>query len=225
MTQKLAKQDERPEETWFLSRLKSLLKWIKEETTVEVAHQMVNLGDDTNIDKSQYMSLTFQSVLLTNQKTRVFVTEDRAMARTIGSSTPVADTNYLISVYFPDRYKEISEFMLECDIYGGEMTVGYILAQYGKHLRNEESSYRQCRENMFYNKTLYQVVDNFCAKVYSKPVLLAGEEQTIESTLTELFRNYDRPIAQKILTSAYQQLPLMRPVLLRAYKMANPIYL
>ena len=225
VTEKLGVINGNTSETWFLSRLKNLLSWINQKTTIEVAHEMVEVDATNMMDQSHYMTLAFQSIFLTKHGKRALVSEDRALSLQMGSHTPVADVNYLVSSLCGKQYKQISEFLVESNIYGSDISEDYVFQQYELSQKNEVSSYKQCRENMIYCPALCSVVVSFCSRVYAKPIVTANDELTVTTTLTELFRSFERNVAQKILATAYQQLPHMRQVLLQAYKIAYPIYL
>ena len=212
-------------ETWYLTRLRGILKWIKEKTTIEVAHEMVELDTDTIFDKSRYMTVELQSVLLTKMKPRAFVSVDLAMILAMGKSTTVTDVNYLLFSFCKEYYGEVSSFLLASNIYGCNLDVEYVLSQYEQYKKGEFSSFPQCRENMSYCPSLYPVALGFCSELFKSSVTSAADRLMAESLLTTMFLKFKRQTALSILTSSVRQSPHIKQILLAAYKAAFPIVL
>lgn len=210
-------------ETWYLTRLQGLLKWIKEKTKVEVAHEMVELDTDTIFNKSRYLTLVFQSILLARQENRAFVSEDLAMILTMGNGMVVSDVNYLIYTFYREKYNTVVSFFMESNIYGCDLDLGYVLNQYEKHSAGDVSTFAQCRENLSCCPSLYQVVLNFCSYLYSKQFKTTADGLIADNLLTTLFKQLDRGVAIKLLNTSSRQFPHMKQELLIAFKIAHPI--
>lgn len=214
-------------ESWFKTRLKGLKRWIESNMTIEVAHEMldVEMDDDSIFEKSRYLALEYQCAALTMRGNRVLVSEDIAMTATFGNGFPVADVNVLVYHFHQDKYLEISHFLVESDIYGGEMDVDYVVAEYEKNATVGTSSFAKCRENFDCNHYLYPVILNFCSRVYSKPIITSSDTLAVNTMLVMMFKKYDNKTATAILASAYRQLPHMKQELLTAYKTVYPFYI
>lgn len=211
--------------TWFKTRLKGLKTWIEESMTVEIAYEMldVDMGEDSVFDKSRYLALEYQCAALTMRGGRVFVSEDIAMTAVFGRGFPVSDVNMYISHFHQDKYTDVSHFLVESDIYGGDIDTDYVVQQYERHILEEESGFSKCKENLSFCSSLYPVVLNFCARVLSKPIITAVDTLTVESMLRTMFSKYNQKTAAAILASAYRQMPQMRQALLAAYRSVYPL--
>ncbi len=214
-------------ETWFMTRLKGLKSWIEKDMTVEVTHEMldVDLGDESVFEKSRYLALEYQCAALTMRGNRVFISEDIAMTASFGKGFPVADVNYYVYFFHQEKFLEISHFLVESNIYGGEIDVDYVFSEYEKNVKGDTSYYATCKENLSFNQYLYPVILNLCSRIYNKPIITSRDTLTISTMLGMMFSRYENRTAMAILSSAYRQLPHMRQELLTAYKTAHPIYL
>ncbi len=219
----LAPIDNREGVSWFLTRLLGLLQWIREKTNIEVAHEMMELDADTVFNKSRYITLEFQSILLARQENRVFVSEDLAIILTMGGGMNVSDVNYLIYKFCSKGYHIVASFFLESNIYGCNMYVDYVLDQYERYERGEASTFAQCQENLSYCPSLYPVVLGFCSHLYSKQFKSAADNLVADNLLTVMFKQLDRRVAILLLNSSSRQLPHMKQELLKAFQMAHPI--
>lgn len=211
--------------SWLKSRLKGLKSWVEEKMTVEIAHEMldVELGDESIFEKSRYLTLEYQSAVLTMRGNRVFISEDIAMTAAFGKGFPVADVNVFISFFYKDNYADISHFFVESDIYGGDLDVDYVLKQYEKYIAEVDSCFAKCKENLNYCGYLYTVVLNFCARLLAKPIITAVDTFTVDTMLKAMFSRYNKKTAAAIMASAYRQLPNMRHDLLLAYRAVFPL--
>ena len=219
----LASMEIKDGETWYLARLQGLLMWIKEKTKVEVAHEMVELDEESVFDGSRYMTLEFQSVFLARQDHRAFVSEDLALTLTLGNGMIVSDVNYLISAFCGDKYNEVAAFFMASNIYGCDLDIDYVISQYEKHSNGDSSVFVQCRENLEYCPSQYPVVLNVCSRLYSKPLLTMADRLVVDDLLTKMFKLFDRQTAMQLLQSSYRQLPHMRNALCDAFKTVYPV--
>ena len=210
-------------ETWLMSRLQGVLAWIKNNTHVEVAHEMVELDASSIFDKSRYMAIEFQSVFLAGRDNRAFVSVDLAMTLALGEVMTVSDVNYLIYSFCIDYYGQISDFLLQANIYGCNLDADYVITNYEKHKKGELSTFNQCRENLSYCPSQYTVVLGFCSILLSKPVVTTADRIVAENLLSAMFKLFDRHVGISILASAYKQAPHMRRELLTAFKTTYPI--
>lgn len=215
------------ESTWFKSRLAGLKRWIEDSMTVETVHEMVDveLGDDSIFEKSRYLTIEYQSAILTMRGYRVMVSEDIAMTTAFGKGFPVADVNLIISHFHQDIYVDVSHFFIESDIYGGGMDVEYVLQQYDLYVLDKDSSFSKCKENLFYSLYLYPVILNFCSRITQKKIMTAIDTLTIDTMLRTMFGKLEQKTAFSVVVSAYKQLPHLRQELLTAYKAVYPLYM
>lgn len=211
--------------TWFETRLDGLKAWIDETMIVENVHEMVDVDieDDSIFRKSRYLTLEYQCVVLAMRGNRVLVSEDIAVTATFGNSLPVADVNVLIYHFHQNKYLDVSRFLVESEIYGGDIDVDYVLQQYEKHLAEEPSSFAKCKENLNFCRHLFPVILQFCSRVLSKPVINAVDTLTVDTMLKNMFSNYEHKEAASILAFAFRQLPHMKQELLTAYRTVYPL--
>lgn len=213
-------------ETWFITRLKALKSWIEDTITVEVAHEMldVEMEKESVFDKSRYLTLEYQSAVLTMRGGRVFVSDDMAMTVVFGNGFPVADVNLLVHQFCQERYVEVSRFFVETDVYGEDIDVEYVVDQYERHARGEESSFVKCKENLSFNLFLYPIVLNVCSRIMSKAVISPADSLTVDAMLNSMFGKYNRNTSFSILASSCKQLPHLKHKLLTAFKTVHPLF-
>lgn len=225
MFEKLAVINESPDESWFMTRLKGLKTWIEEKINVEMAHEMVevDMKEISVFQKSRYLTLQYQSAALTMRGNRVFVSEDMAMTAVFGNGLAVSDINMFLLHFHQERYKEISRFLVEAAIYGGDIDLDYVFEEYEKSVKGEASYFANCKDNLSFNLYIYPVVLNFCSRVQLKQIITPVDTLTVGSMLSLMFGKYDQKTAMSILASAYKQLPMLRQELLTAYKTVYPL--
>lgn len=223
--EKLAVINESPDESWFMTRLKGLKTWIEEKINVEMAHEMVevDMKEISVFQKSRYLTLQYQSAALTMRGNRVFVSEDMAMTAVFGNGLAVSDINMFLLHFHQERYKEISRFLVEAAIYGGDIDLDYVFEEYEKSVKGEASYFANCKDNLSFNIYLYPVVLNFCSRVQLKQIITPVDTLTVGSMLSLMFGKYDQKTAMSRLASAYKQLPMLRQELLTAYKTVYPL--
>lgn len=125
--------------------------------------------------------------------------------------------------FHQERYKEISRFLVEAAIYGGDIDLDYVFEEYEKSVKGEASYFANCKDNLSFNLYLYPVVLNFCSRVQLKQIITPVDTLTVGSMLSLMFGKYDQKTAMLILASAYKQLPMLRQELLTAYKTVYPL--
>ena len=173
---------------WFVSRLKELIAWVRDNAQVEDTTERLNQRQDV-FKESQYMTLFYDCFSLVKPG-RVLICADKTMVRTFAKHVPVADLNYFL--YTNGHYSEISHFFMEVNIYGGDLDAEYVFEEYVKHTSGKPSKFLQCKENLELCPNLYQVTIDICVRITHAPIINAADSIVVDELMSSLFRSLGR---------------------------------
>lgn len=175
-------------ENWFISRLRGILDWVRDNAQIEDTTERLNQRQDV-FKESQYMTLFYDCFSLVKPG-RVLICADKTIVRTFVKHVPIADLNYYLSKN--DRYSDISHFFMDVDIYGGDIDADYVYGEYVKYTSGKPSRFTQCKENLQLCPNLYQVTLEVCDKISRSPIINTADMLVLDELMSSLFQSLGR---------------------------------
>lgn len=216
--------DSSENKSWTDTRFNAILSWIRENAeTIQVTARL-NQEHDELFKESSYFTVFYDCLSLITEK-RVLISADKALTKLFLYRAPITDFNYLSSVLFPEQYKSICQFLIQANIFGGELDADYILSEFTKHCVGECSTFNNCKENLIYNKALFNVVVKVCEQILETPVASSADGLVVDSLLSEIFKSHDRDTAHLLLLTCLSQTQsiLLKKSIVDAYKTVFPL--
>lgn len=204
--------------------LTNLLKWIDDNCKVEEVEEKLNV-DSKIIDKSAYMSMIYDCVLLAQKHKATFSTEDIALIKQLSKSLPTTCINTIIHNSYPEHYEKVCQYCIERHIIGTDVSTQYLIDEYSKSEKKEPNTFSACKLNLAYNSYVFYNTYELCKH------LLSGDIETAESTLlatvllSEMFKlyNYQSALDLCLRIVKVSEDPTLKTCALDALKIAHPI--
>ena len=213
-------------EQWLVTRLRSLLLWIEQYADVEVATEILNVDDKGIFNRSEYIALFYESVVLASRGGRIVMTMDQNLVRMLVGFVPMTDVNAYLCHFFPDEYAGICRFFMEVNIFGSEIDIQFALNEYNKFAIAQPSYYKNCQENLTLSPVFYSLVIDLCIAISRRAVLLEIDLLMIESLFRDMFALFDHHNAGVLLRLILlkTQNPVIRTRAQSAFHIVHPIY-
>lgn len=213
-------------EHWMETRLRSLLSWIDRYAEVEMATELLNVDDKGVFNRSEYVALFYESMLLANRGERILMTMDQYFVRTFIGYVPMSDVNAFVNHFYPDKYTDICQFFIQTNIYGGEIDVRFAIDEYNKYALGQVSLFKNCQENLTLSRVSYIQVVDLCIAISQRSVLLEVDLLMIEALLHDMFVLFNQQEASLVLRFIFSKThnPIVRERAQSAFVLAHPIY-
>jgi hypothetical protein len=200
-------------DTWFETRIRNLLAWIKRTITIQDVPEMVDVHADFIAALTFYYLNSTQASLLASCGERMMVSEDLALCKSFSNGFPIVSANWILHHYCKDKYPEISIFMLECGFVGIDLDSKYVFEQYEKYANGQPSTYLCCKENFGYQSVPLTEEIELCKSIYKKGEITDADKLEVKSILTNLLENNNNPHLRGVLSAACACYPAFKKAL------------
>lgn len=204
--------------------LTNLLKWIEDNCKVEEVEEKLNV-DSKIIDKSAYMSMIYDCVLLAQKHKATFSTEDIALIKQLSKSLPTTCINTIIHNSYPEHYEKVCQYCIERHILGTDVSTQYLIDEYSKSEKKEPNTFSACKLNLAYNSHVFYNTYELCKHLLSGDIVTAESTLLATVLLSEMFKlyNYQSALDLCLRIVKVSEDPTLKTCALDALKIAHPI--
>lgn len=204
--------------------LTNLLKWIEDNCKVEEVEEKLNV-DSKIIDKSAYMSMIYDCVLLAQKHKATFSTEDIALIKQLSKSLPTTCINTIIHNSYPEHYEKVCQYCIERHIIGTDVSTQYLIDEYSKSEKKEPNTFSACKLNLAYNSHVFYNTYELCKHLLSGDIVTAESTLLATVLLSEMFKlyNYQSALDLCLRIVKVSEDPTLKTCALDALKIAHPI--
>ena len=204
--------------------LTNLLKWIEANCKIEEVEEKLNV-DSKIIDKSAYMSMIYDCVLLAQKYKATFSTEDIALVKQLSKSLPTTCINTIIHNSHPEHYEKVCQYCIERHIIGTDVSTQYLIDEYSKSEKKEPNTFSACKLNLAYNSHVFYNTYGLCKHLLSREIVTAESTLLATTLLSEMFKlyNYQSALDLCLRIVKVAEDPILKTCALDALEIAHPI--
>ncbi len=204
--------------------LTNLLKWIEANCKIEEVEEKLNV-DSKIIDKSAYMSMIYDCVLLAQKYKATFSTEDIALVKQLSKSLPTTCINTIIHNSHPEHYEKVCQYCIERHIIGTDVSTQYLIDEYSKSEKKEPNTFSACKLNLAYNSHVFYNTYGLCKHLLSGEIVTAESTLLATTLLSEMFKlyNYQSALDLCLRIVKVAEDPILKTCALDALEIAHPI--
>lgn len=181
-------------ETVLGGKVRTLLDWIDNNCEASVAEAKANLVKFANDEKSVYMNVESESLLLALAPTHILLTEDFGLFRPISHVLPMMSCEMWVKAFAPSSISAMNAMLVKCHFIGLHLTAQDIVDLY---MSNDKDLTKDLRDTIVYNPCIWMELLEAASMLVNMP---NGAQSVAMAThlLTMMFREHDDERAREI---------------------------